>query len=59
MDKTGNVSIKVNSAEYMPQEDKQSIWIAASCSDSEAYYFIVKMDIKNETDEEIRLSKGF
>ena len=57
--KTVNVSIKVNSAEYMPQEEANSQYGSQLlASDSEAYYFIVKMDIKNETDEEIRLSKG-
>ena len=59
--RTGDTSIKVNSVEYMPQEEANSQYgselLPDSRNNSNTYYFIAKIDVKNETDKEIKLSK--
>jgi len=59
--RTGDTSIKVNSVEYMPQEEANSQYgselLPDNGNDSNTYYFIAKIDVKNETDKEIKLSK--
>ena len=59
--RTGDTSIKVNSVEYMPQEEANSQYgselLPDNGNNSNTYYFIAKIDVKNETDKEIKLSK--
>ena len=59
--RTGETSIKVNSVEYMPQEEANSQYgselLPDSRNNSNTYYFIAKIDVKNKTDKEIKLSK--
>ena len=58
--RTGDTSIKVNSVEYMPQEEANSQYgselLPDNGNNSNTYYFIAKIDVKNETDKEIKLS---
>lgn len=61
--RTGDTSIKVNSVEYMPQEEANSQYgselLPDNGNNSNTYYFIAKIDVKNKQIRKSNYQKHF